>query len=250
MNFKVPNKVLKHLESRAIGHETPIDFVNRAIDETIHRDKIEDGVIFGNLPHCAVIDVVPNIGDMMILITFADGDRRLFNASYFKDNPNFKPISTPSDVACAYVEGCTVAWKDKEEMFFELPPGFLYQHSVSLSALGSAVTQELDRAFDEERNRFYCKSLNETAKELEDRLKNNRLSDDFAKDKVAKKSRTDEEIQRELNEAIESIRPELENLKPLDEDVPISDDNAAKIEKGLTKKEIQQINDAVNAYFS
>lgn len=252
MNFKVPNKVLKHLESRAIGHETPIDFVNRAIDETIHRDKIEDGVIFGNLPHCAVIDVVPNIGDMMILITFADGDRRLFNASYFKDNPNFKPISTPSDVACAYVEGCTVAWKDKEEMFFELPPGFLYQHSVSLSALGSAVTQELDRAFDEERNRFYCKSLNETAKEQEDRLKNNRLSDNFAKDKVAKKkkSRTDEEIQRELNEAIESIRPELENLKPLDEDVPISDDNAAKTEKGLTKKEIQQINDAVNAYFS
>ena len=169
MNFKVPNKVLKHLESRAISHETPIDFVNRAIDETIHRDRIEDGVIFGNLPYCAVIDVVPNIGDMMILITFADGDRRLFNASYFKDNPNFKPISTPSDVACAYVEGCTVAWKDKEEMFFELPPGFLYQHSVSLSALGSAVTQELDRAFDEERNRFYCKSLNETAKEQEDR---------------------------------------------------------------------------------
>lgn len=238
MKFKVPDKVLKHLESRAISHETPIDFVNRAIDETIHRDKIQDGVIFGNLPHCAVIDVVPNIGDMMILITFADGDRRLFNASYFKDNPNFKPISTPSDVACAYVEGCTVAWKNKEEMFFELPPGFLYQHSVSLSALGSAVTQELDRAFDEERNRFYCKSLNETA--------------NFAKDKVAKKkkSRTDWEIQRELNEAIESIRPEIESLKPLDEDVPISDDNAAKIEKGLTKKEIQQINDAVNAYFS
>lgn len=185
---------------------------------------------------------MPNIGDMMILITFADGDRRLFNASYFKDNPNFKPISTPSDVACAYVEGCTVAWKDKEEMFFELPPGFLYQHSVSLSALGSAVTQELDRAFDEERNRFYCKSLNETAKELEDRLKNNRLSDNFAKDKVAKKkkSRTDEEIQRELNEAIESIRPELENLKPLDEDAPISDDNAAKTETNLTEKEIQQ----------
>ena len=238
MNFKVPNKVLKHLESRAISHETPIDFVNRAIDETIHRDKIQDGVIFGNLPHCAVIDVVPNIGDMMILITFADGDRRLFNASYFKDNPNFKPISTPSDVACAYVEGCTVAWKDKEEMFFELPPGFLYQHSVSLSRLGSAVTQELDRAFDEERNRFYCKSLNETA--------------NFAKDKVAKKkkSRTDEEIQRELNEAIKSALPEIESLKPLDEDVPISDDNAAKTEQCLTEKEIQQLYDAVNAYFS
>ena len=61
---------------------------------------------------------------------------------------------------------------------------------------------------------------------------------------------TDEEIQRELNEAIESIRPELENLKPLDEDVPISDNNAAKIETNLTEKEIQQINDAVNAYFS
>lgn len=253
MKFKVPDKVLKHLESRAISHETPIDFVNRAIDETIHRDKIQDGVIFGNLPHCAVIDVVPNIGDMMILITFADGDRRLFNASYFKDNPNFKPISTPSDVACAYVEGCTVAWKDKEEMFFELPPGFLYQHSVSLSALGSAVTQELDRVFDEERNKLYCQSLNKTAKKQEDRLKNNRLSDDFVKScNVAKKkkSRTDEEIQRELNEAIKSALPEIESLKPLDEDVTISDDNAAKIEKGLTKKEIQQINDAVNAYFS
>ena len=61
---------------------------------------------------------------------------------------------------------------------------------------------------------------------------------------------TDEEIQRELNAAIESIRPELENLKPLDEDVPISDNNAAKIETNLTEKEIQQINDAVNAYFS
>lgn len=245
MNFKVPNKVLKHLESRAISHEKPIDFVNRAIDETIHRDKIEDGVIFGNLPHCAVIDVVPNIGDMLILITFADGDRRLFNASYFKDNPNFKPISTPSDVACAYVEGCTVAWKDKEEMFFELPPGFLYQHSVSLSALGSAVTQELDKAFDEERNRFYCQSLKKTAEKQEDKLKNIRLPDDFIKScngdtkekyseneeipselqnlklpddfvkscKATKKEKrmTEEEIQRELNDSIESIIPELKN---------------------------------------
>lgn len=53
-----------------------------------------------------------------------------------------------------------------------------------------------------------------------------------------------------MNEAIESIRPEIESLKPLDEGVPISDDNAAKIEKGLTEKEIQQLYDAVNAYFS
>lgn len=84
-------------------------------------------------------------------------------------------------------------------------------------------------------------------------MKNIRLPDDFVKScNVAKKkkSRTDEEIQRELNEAIKSALPEIESLKPLDEDVPISDDNAAKIEKGLTKKEIQQINDAVNAYFS
>lgn len=53
-----------------------------------------------------------------------------------------------------------------------------------------------------------------------------------------------------MNAAIESIRPELENLKPLDEDVPISDDNAAKIEKCLTEKEKQQLYNAVNAYFS
>ena len=84
-------------------------------------------------------------------------------------------------------------------------------------------------------------------------MKNIRLPDDFVKScNVAKKkkSRTDEEIQRELNEAIESIRPELENLKPLDEGLPISDDNAAKIETNLTEKEIQQLYDAVNAYFS
>ena len=46
------------------------------------------------------------------------------------------------------------------------------------------------------------------------------------------------------------IRHEIESLKPLDEDAPISDDNATKIEKCLTEKEKQQLYDAVNAYFS
>ena len=113
--------------------ESPESFLNRAVDALIRKEMAQG---FNDLPREAVIEAIPLGLGSLLLLTFADGDRRLFDGDILNDCVGFKNICTEFDFDCACVEGCTVAWKDNhglhDGLFDELPPGFLYENSVSL----------------------------------------------------------------------------------------------------------------------
>ena len=79
-------------------------------------------------------------------LTFADGDRRLFDGAALKGYPLYKEVSSDYGLTCARVEGCSVIFEDKDGMFDELPPEFLYQKSVSLLDLKHAASVKLGLA--------------------------------------------------------------------------------------------------------
>ena len=124
--------------------ESPESFLNRAVDALIRKEMAQG---FNDLPREAVIEAIPLGLGSLLLLTFADGDRRLFDGDILNDCVGFKNICTEFDFDCACVEGCTVAWKDNhglhDGLFDELPPGFLYENSVSLIDLKDAVSAKL-----------------------------------------------------------------------------------------------------------
>lgn len=122
--------------------ETPESFISRAID-TLVRKEMSQG--FNDLPRHAVLNAEP-LGLGLLLLTFADGDRRLFDGAVLKGYPLYKEISSDYGLTCARVEGCSVVFEDKYGMFDELPPEFLYQKSVSLLDLKHAASVKLGLA--------------------------------------------------------------------------------------------------------
>ena len=120
--------------------ESPESFLNRAVDALIRKEMAQG---FNDLPREAVIEAIPLGLGSLLLLTFADGDRRLFDGEILKENEFFKNIRSEVDFTCARVEGCTVAWMDKDGIFNELPPGYLYENSVSLIDLQDAVLDKL-----------------------------------------------------------------------------------------------------------
>ena len=137
MEYTLTTAVQEHLAKTG---ETPESFLDRAVDALIRKEMTQG---FNDLPREAVIDAVPLGLGSLLLLTFADGDRRLFDGEILKENENFKNIHSEIDFDCANIEGCTVAWMDKDGIFNELPPGYLYENSVSLIELKHAASVKL-----------------------------------------------------------------------------------------------------------
>ena len=141
MEYTLTTAVQEHLAKTG---ESPESFLNRAVDALIRKEMAQG---FNDLPREAVIDAVPLGLGSLLLLTFADGDRRLFDGEILKENENFKNIRSEIDFNCVSIEGCTVAWKDNhglhDGLFDELPPGFLYENSVSLIELKHAASVKL-----------------------------------------------------------------------------------------------------------
>ena len=137
MEYTLTTAVQEHLAKTG---ESPESFLNRAVDALIRKEMAQG---FNDLPREAVIDAVPLGLGSLLLLTFADGDRRLFDGETLKENENFKNIHSEIDFDCANIEGCTVAWMDKDGIFNELPPGYLYENSVSLIELKHAASVKL-----------------------------------------------------------------------------------------------------------
>lgn len=133
MEYNLPSYVSDYLN--ATGKD-PEAFLNRAVSAAVLKDK---SLGFSELPHYAVLDVFYESLSGMLLLTFADGDRRIFDTDCFKDSPIYKELTYPSAVTCVVTEGYTVAFKDKYGIFNELPPEYLYNNSVSISNLKNAV---------------------------------------------------------------------------------------------------------------
>ena len=123
--------------------ETPESFISRAVDTLVRKEMSQS---FNDLPRRAVLDVEPLGFKRLLLLTFADGDRRLFSGEALKGCPLYEKISTDYGLTCARVEGYSVVFEDKYGIFDELPPEFLYQKSVSLLDLKHAASVKLGLA--------------------------------------------------------------------------------------------------------
>lgn len=120
--------------------ESPESFISRAIDTLVRKEMSQ---CFDDLPRRAVLDVEPLGFKQLLLLTFADGERRLFSAKVLKGYPLYKEISSDYGLTCARVEGYSVVFEDKYGIFDELPPEFLYENSVSLFDLEDTVLEKL-----------------------------------------------------------------------------------------------------------
>lgn len=134
--YQLPTAIQNRLAQTG---ETPESFISRAVDTLVRKEMSQ---CFNDLPRRAVLDV-ESLGLGLLLLTFADGDRRLFSAEALKGYPLYKEISTDYGLTCARVEGYSVVFEDKYGIFDELPPEFLYENSVSLFDLSHTVSVKL-----------------------------------------------------------------------------------------------------------
>lgn len=140
MEYQLSAAIQNHLAKTG---ETPESFLDRAVDALIRKETPQG---WNDLPRYAVLSVEPLGEGLLLLLTFADGDRRLFDGAVLKGYPLYKEISSDYGLTCARVEGCSVVFEDKDGMFDELPPEFLYQNSVSLLDLKHAASVKLGLA--------------------------------------------------------------------------------------------------------
>lgn len=155
MEYNLPSNASEHLKTTG---ETPEVFLNRAVSAAMRNDKSKD--IGTTLPYYAVLEVVAT-SNFLLLLTFADGDRRLFDADILRDNSCYHELLSSSGFTCAKVDGYTVAWEDKYGIFDELPPQFLYNNSVSIDNLKNAVKEAI--TYSKVNKHLYSDSSRETA---------------------------------------------------------------------------------------
>lgn len=173
MEYNLPSYVAEYLTTTG---EDPEAFLNRAVSAAVLKDKASG---FSELPHYAVLDVFCEPLSGMLLLTFADGDIRLFDTDRFKNNPIYKELTYPSVVTCVVTEGYTAAFKDKYGIFNELPPEFLYNNSVSISCFKSGVQQAA--AEKRAKRSFEYLDSRSSAQTVTEKLDNVSLPDDFIK---------------------------------------------------------------------
>ncbi|MCR5652760.1 MAG: hypothetical protein K6F88_03075 [Ruminococcus sp.] len=173
MEYTLPSYVSEHLKTTG---EDPEAFLKRAVSAAVLKDKMNG---WSELPYCAVLDVYATENGLLLL-TFADGDRRIFDTDHFKDSPIYKELTYPSAVTCVVTEGYTAAFKDKYGIFNELPPEFLYNNSVSISCLKSAVQQAAAKE-RVKRSEEYLESRS-SAPTVSESLEKLRLPADFVND--------------------------------------------------------------------
>jgi len=78
-------------------------------------------------PNWVVLEAIPK-GDYTIDLLFADGQRRVYDATSLLDEPYFSPLSSLPFFLTASVECGTVVWGDE----LDIAPETLYRESSAL----------------------------------------------------------------------------------------------------------------------
>lgn len=170
MEYNLPSFASEHLNATG---EDPEAFLNRAVSAAVLKDKMNG---WSELPYYAVLDVFCEQISGLLLLTFADGDRKLFDTALLKTSL-FKDLAYPVNASCAVKEGYTVAFEDKHGVFSELPPEYLYENSVSITCLKPAVQQAAAKE-REKRSEEYLYSRS-SAPSVSESLENLRLPADY-----------------------------------------------------------------------
>lgn len=78
-----------------------------------------------------VISVIPQ-DDYKMLVTFENGERRIYNAVPLLTKPVFMPLKDISVFKKAYIEYGAVTWKDQDGNEVDICPDKMYMDSVTV----------------------------------------------------------------------------------------------------------------------
>ena len=90
---------------------------------------IIDGIAYaGELTGTIEIEKVDALDDMILLLTFSTGEKRLYDATALLEYPAFKPLENEEVFKSAKVEYGVVVWLDGA---IDVAPETLYKNSFS-----------------------------------------------------------------------------------------------------------------------
>ena len=93
---------------------------------------IIDGIAYAsNAAHNIEIQAVTPLEDMMMLLTFTSGEKRLYDAAKLLKYPAFKPLADEALFVSAKVEYGVVTWCDGE---IDIAPETMYRDSYAYQA--------------------------------------------------------------------------------------------------------------------
>ena len=98
--------------------------------EKLHNVQSQDCIIGNGIPAWVVRDVQPQ-RDYTLFLTFASGEKRIYNALPLLEKEVYAPLKNLNFFMQARVEGDSVAWSDE----IDIAPEHLYDYSVSVKEM-------------------------------------------------------------------------------------------------------------------
>lgn len=90
---------------------------------------IENGIAYAGTPAKEIrVRAVKALDDMMMILTFTSGERRLYDATQLLAYPAFQPLRDEAVFKSAAVEYGTVVWNDGE---IDIAPETMYVNSYA-----------------------------------------------------------------------------------------------------------------------
>lgn len=99
----------------------------------VYDENLKDYVCCADIPVWVVKEVKAN-PDYTLLLTFANGEKRIYNARPLLEEAVYRPLKNLAFFLRARVDGDSVAWSDD----VDIAPEHLYENSTLIEGTGSA----------------------------------------------------------------------------------------------------------------
>ena len=94
---------------------------------------IENGIAYVGTPTDEIrVRSVKPLDDMMMILTFTSGERRLYDATQLLEYPAFQPLRDESVFKSAVVEHGIVVWNDDD---IDIAPETMYANSYAYNEM-------------------------------------------------------------------------------------------------------------------
>lgn len=94
---------------------------------------IENGIAYAGTPTDEIrVRSVKPLDDMMMILTFTSGERRLYDATQLLEFPAFQPLRDESVFKSAVVEHGIVVWNDGD---IDIAPETMYANSYAYNEM-------------------------------------------------------------------------------------------------------------------
>lgn len=94
---------------------------------------IENGIAYAGTPTDEIrVRSVKPLDDMMMILTFTSGERRLYDATQLLEYPAFQPLRDESVFRSATVEHGIVVWNDGD---IDIAPETMYANSYAYNEM-------------------------------------------------------------------------------------------------------------------